>query len=267
MTTAELVYFLHIPKTSGTSLRATFVAALGEDAVSPQMLWDQVIDGDFTITPRTKVVVGHFAGLFPLWLKATPKIITMLREPLGRALSHINHVQRYDFHPQYEMARGLGVEAFCAHPVLGRAIDNLQSRYLASLAISAALVPGATNPGGANPGCWRGLAFEAALTAMDSALGLRGAAIHSLEAVDAVGLCEDHARSVRLFARALGWDLAAAGPEKRLHRAGADQWALESLGAADVEALRDRNAVDLAVYEFAQKLFERTCDRLGVGDG
>ena len=94
-------------------------------------------------------------GCFPLWLRATPKIITMLREPLARTLSHINHVQRHDLHPDYEIARGLSVEAFCAHHDLGRTIDNLQSPlsgFISDFAGAAAGDDAAGQPS-LSPGC------------------------------------------------------------------------------------------------------------------
>src|SRR3954470_13611511 len=99
----ELVYFLHIPKTSGTSLHQSFLRAFGPDATSPHLLFDDLVNGTYRISDRTRIVTGHFGGLLPLWLRRWPRIITLLRDPLARALSHINHVQRDKGHPLHTL--------------------------------------------------------------------------------------------------------------------------------------------------------------------
>jgi hypothetical protein len=43
----ELVYFLHIPTTSGTSLHHSFQRVCGSGAVCPQLLWDDLVDGTY----------------------------------------------------------------------------------------------------------------------------------------------------------------------------------------------------------------------------
>src|SRR5436305_11580454 len=87
----DLVYFLHIPKTSGSSLWRFLQRAVGPDAATPPLLWRQLVSGQYRIPARTRVITGHFGGLLPLWLRRWPRIITLLREPLARALSHVNH--------------------------------------------------------------------------------------------------------------------------------------------------------------------------------
>ncbi|QVL33818.1 hypothetical protein KIH39_07900 [Telmatocola sphagniphila] len=78
--------------------------------------------------------------MLPLYLGYIPMMVTLLRDPISRALSHINHVQRDPNHPQHEAARNLSLLEYCRHPDLRRTIDNTQSRYLASLCFAEALM-------------------------------------------------------------------------------------------------------------------------------
>ena len=115
---SDLVYFLHIPKTSGTSLHQSFLRVYGPEAASPNLLWDDLVNGTYQLSERPRIITGHFGGFLPLWLKRWPRIVTMLRDPLARALSHINHVQRDQEHPLHPLSAGLTVGQYCEHPVL-----------------------------------------------------------------------------------------------------------------------------------------------------
>ena len=237
---------------------------VGREAASPPLLWDHLVGGAFEVTPRTRVVTGHFAGLLPLWLGKWPRTATVLRSPVARALSHVNHVQRDESHPLHRAAAGLSVAEYCAHPELRRTVDNYQSRYLASLDFSLALLADA--PGQTPRPAGHALDFDRALFALDPATGLRDAAARALGAIDAVGICEDDARTPQLIARTFGWDPGVAGGERpRLNTAASGQKTLDSLTDAEVEVLSDLNRIDLATYEAAKEVFERQCQRHGVG--
>lgn len=255
----ELVYYLHIPKTSGTSLRATFVRAVGEIGASPPLLWDHLVDRTFTITPETRIITGHFGGLLPLWLGRWPKIITMLRSPLERALSHINHVQRNEGHHLHQLADGLGVVAYCEHPVLRATVDNLQSRHLASLDFSLALLPDAPARSADAAVVSRSVRFTSVLSSLDASTGLLDAAARTLTAIDAVGICEEHSASLEVFARTLGWASSVVATEPpRLNAAPRGQKTIDGLTDEEIEALRAVNTIDLQIYEKAKALFERS---------
>src|SRR5262249_8642636 len=191
----DLVYFLHIPKTSGTSLSNFLLQIGGPDGATPVLLWDHLATGAYQVTEKTRFLTGHFGGLLPLWLKRWPRIITMLREPVARAVSHINEVQRNDQHPLHPLAAGLSILRYCQHPVLRKSIENLQARYLASLSFSLALLPKVRARPDERPWGSISLQFEDALYALDREAGLLDAAVRALVAVDAVGLCEAHGPS------------------------------------------------------------------------
>jgi len=164
---ATLIYFLHIPKTSGTSLGELFLQVKGPEAVSPPLLWDHLLNGFYRISEKTRIIQGHFGGLLPLWLQRWPRIVTILREPLARALSHINHVQRDPNHPWYAEAANLTVQQYCDHPVFQRSIDNFQARYLASLSFALALLPDSPQRPPAEPLGNVEIAFDDALFSLD----------------------------------------------------------------------------------------------------
>jgi hypothetical protein len=257
---SDLVYFLHIPKTSGTSLYHSFLRMCGAEAVAPHLLWDDLVNGTYRLSGRPRIIAGHLGGFLPLWLKRWPRIVTILRDPLARALSHINHVQRDQQHPLHPLAAGLSVGRYCEHPVLRRTVDNFQSRYLASLDFSLALMPKSSERQGQGPYGSVSVGFENALHSLDRETGLLDGAVRALDAIDAVGICEAHGTSLRVFAGALGWDVEIVEFELN-HATG--QWTLADLSRAEMDALTSLNLIDVAVYGLAMERFFRLCSQYG----
>ncbi len=258
---SDLVYFLHIPKTSGTSLHQSLLRACGPEAVSPCLLWDDLVNGTYQLSEQTRILTGHFGGFLPLWLKRWPRIITILRNPLARALSHINHVQREQGHPLHPLSVGLTVCQYCEHPVLRRTVDNIQSRYLASLDFALALMPRRPERAGHAPYGSISVAFENALHSLDKESGLLDAAVRAVNAIDTVGICEAHGTSLRVFARVLGWDVEIE--EFEMNRA-PGQATLEDLSSAELDALTSLNLIDVEVYAHAMRNMFRLCSQHGI---
>ena len=143
----------------------------------PSLLWDDLVNGTYQLSERTRIITGHFGGFLPLWLKRWPRIVTILRDPLARALSHINHVQRDQSHPLHPLSAGLTVGQYCEHPVLRRTVDNFQSRYLASLDFALALMPRPPERRGHEPYGSVSVSFENALYSLDKETGLLDGAV------------------------------------------------------------------------------------------
>ena len=232
--------------------------ACGPEAVSPCLLWDDLVNGTYQLSEQTRILTGHFGGFLPLWLKRWPRIITILRNPLARALSHINHVQREQGHPLHALSAGLSVREYCEHPVLSRTVDNLQSRYLASLDFTLALMP--RRPESAAYGSVS-VSFENALHSLDKESGLLDAAVRAVNAIDTVGICEAHGTSLRVFAAVLGWD--GEIEEFAMNRA-PGQATLEDLSSAELDALTNLNLIDADVYCHAMGNLLRLCSEHGI---
>jgi hypothetical protein len=258
---SDLVYFLHIPKTSGTSVRESILRVYGEDAASPNLLWDDLVNETSAVLPQHRIITGHLGGFFSLWLKRWPRIITMLREPIARALSHINHVQREPGHPLHKLSLGLSVAQYCEHPVLRRTVDNFQSRYLASLDFALALMPSSPESRDQEPYGSVSVRFENALYSLDKETGLLDGAIRALDVIDAVGICETHGASLRVFASVLGWDMEAV--QFDLNQS-IGQKTVGELSGEEIEVLKGLNVVDAQVYAHGVGRFSRLCHHYGI---
>jgi tetratricopeptide (TPR) repeat protein len=256
----ELIYFLHIPKTSGASFHGFLVDAFGEAYVSPRILiWDDLPEFS-DVSKKWKVFVGHFGGFLPFMLPSWPRIVTILRNPIHRTISHINHVQRDQRHPLHRYAEHLTVPEYCRHPKLRHTVENYQARYLASLSFTQAILKIDRDVVRAP----RSEAFEHALYALDRQGGLLESALASLSAIDMVGITEWHQQTMWLFTSKFAISRPVA-EQKWLNKAGDSQMRCRDLPAGDLEAIRGITEVDQLVYESAAELFRAECSRAGIG--
>ena len=256
----DLVYFFHIPKTAGTSLHHYLCSFFQPDETTPPLLWDDLVLGRVHVTERTRLVSGHLGGFLPMWLGRWPTMVTILREPVARSLSHINHIQRAPSHPHYELAAGKSVEEYCEQPVLRRTIADFQARYLASLRFSTVLLPREDVTAGPHGSI--SIGFEDALFSLDANDGLVESAKGALEQFAVVGICESYRRSERLFGKVLGRN--TTGDAKVLNRAGSDQKTVRDLTDSERECLEELTQADASVYRYGQLIFERQCRAHGV---
>ena len=106
------------------------------------------------------------------------------------------------------------------------------------------------------------VSFENALYSLDKETGLLDGAVRALNAIDAVGICEAHGTSLRVFARALGWDVEMV--EFGLNHHATGQRTLEDLSRAEMNALTSLNLIDAQVYSHAMGKLFRLCSQYGI---
>lgn len=98
---------IHTMKTGGTSLRRAMASVAGLDGIypsdedlaelpnrwypGPRDLLDTVEDPQ---RPRARVVIGHLPYVFADAMTPRPKVVTVVREPVARTISIIEHRRR-----------------------------------------------------------------------------------------------------------------------------------------------------------------------------
>ena len=106
----EKLFFIHIPKTAGTSLRVALEKALGEthihadygldarqtsDSVRKWLLGEQADPYRFLQVPSLNVLTGHVSARKYASMFAINNIFTLVREPIARVISEFHHFQRH----------------------------------------------------------------------------------------------------------------------------------------------------------------------------
>ena len=256
---AELIYYLHIPKTAGTSVIHFLHDVYDPALICPYGLWDELVHASSEELAAWRVYVGHFGGVLPLWLRRWPRTLTVLRDPVARTISHIRHVKRDFRHPLHRLALGKRVAEYCLDPTLSRSVENLQARYLASLAWGQALTHS-----GQDGGQKRGqlsINFEAGLYALDRGTLLQQHALDALESLDAVGIAEEHASTLKFFAEVL--NVPAPHSEYRINVAPGSESSDLDLKPEDLAAIDQITEIDRVVYEYALRRFRHLAARKG----
>ena len=256
---ATPLYFFHIPKTSGVSFHHFLAKTFGEGAVSPPMIWD-AWPADLSTARNWKVWVGHFGGLLPFVLKSWPRMVTILRDPVDRTISHINHIRRAPDHPLHTLAEGLSFLEYCHHTRLRRTVDNFQARYLASLSFAQSILKTARHPVRATSA----LAFEDALFSLDSQFDLLESALHAMSEMEMVGIAEKHVQTLKLFSQKFNGPSVSAA--HRENAAGDGQARRADLSNEELECIQKLTRIDQLVYDCASERFERECRQANIGN-
>ncbi|MEM1413770.1 MAG: sulfotransferase family 2 domain-containing protein [Myxococcota bacterium] len=230
-----LLLFTHIPKTAGTSFKLGVLAANYRE----EETWRYGGIAAFLRADlaRLRLVTGHFYYGLHRVVRRPCRYLTILRDPIARAISHHFWVRQGDpavyEHPDWKLHRRYTVDEILAqswkHRVQRgtfRLIDNQQTRYLAGL--------------------------EAKALPMDSELLLRRAKKHLRERYAAFGIQEEFARSKAWLSETFGWAGEQAVPKQK------STHTKPELSRATLDAIRRHHQLDLRLYDYARELFERS---------
>jgi SAM-dependent methyltransferase len=127
----SVFYFVHIPKTAGTSLTRFIRTLAGDDNVWVPPLWDHVVSAQREgRLKKYRVYSGHMHQYLDRYLKTRTRKFVLLRDPVARTISHYMHARRMSSHPHYMHARELSLYEFCVSPETRHMVENYQARYL-----------------------------------------------------------------------------------------------------------------------------------------
>lgn len=229
------LFFLHIPKTAGTTFQTVLsrvysqvpscsVYPCWQDA-SPRILghqWDAelaLVGGHFTYGLHTYAEFRHL-------LRKRVDYITFLRDPVARVVSQFNHVVYGGDLAHREIAEEYPtIEKFIEHPWA----RNLQTRFL--------------------------LGFYYPIDDDPKAAFRAGKAILR-DKVKVVGLTERFDETLILCAEAFGWDLPTYASENRAEDR-AKTLRVSDLDQSVIDRVKAANHCDMALYEYAQTLFDK----------
>ena len=124
------LYFLHIPKTAGTSVTTWLTGKIGKSRTCPAKNWDQLVCVPDNELSRYTLFCGHYGWGLDSFLKRPVETITILRDPVERTWSHYRHVVRDNEHPRHVAVARQSFEAFLNDRQNWPMIENFQARYL-----------------------------------------------------------------------------------------------------------------------------------------
>lgn len=107
-----MLYFLHVAKTAGTTAIAYLDGHFATHEVCPATDWPQLFELPPGRLAGYKFLRGPFGALVIGLLGEAPRIVTMVRDPVERAVSHWRYVRRLPKHPLHAEAVGQDVLTF-----------------------------------------------------------------------------------------------------------------------------------------------------------
>ena len=252
----ETYYFLHIPKTAGSTLCFSVLPELFNLAETcPAHDYPEILSIPPAELSRFRLFRGHFYYFFARFLSAKPRYLTFLRDPVERTLSLYDHICRDTRHFQHHAMCSLknGLRDAVRSPEL--LPPNFQVTALASdldpvrtLALSRAAHPENLDE------------YSVVYSEMTKRIPTRddlAVARQRLEEMEFVGIVERFDESIELLCSTFGWKVPA----------------FESMNIAPVRTRRDgiasdvlaalmqTHALDFELYEFAKSLFSRRVSR------
>lgn len=231
------VFFLHLPKTAGTTMRRVLDRQY-RDARRYEIGED--VTGDirgFRALPwhednAPKLVQGHMSYGLHQFVPGPSTYVTLLREPIRRALSDYHYVTSTPGHPIHEHVKDLSLVQYFESGITGQ-LSNGQVRLLS----------GDNLPDDA------GVPSNRSMERAD----LEKAQTHLVEGFAAVGVQERFDETLLLFRRRLGWRWPFYLRENVTTR----PYRQTDIDPGDLARIRELNLLDLELYEAVRTTFDQ----------
>jgi hypothetical protein len=243
------LYFLHIPKTAGTSMRQIMLDAFGE-RLCPVQLWDDFFRDREGISPSYDAYLGHFGMDLPTFVGKRMRIFTLLREPVARTISHYLQVRRATAHPLHARVSAQTLHEFVHDPATVPMITNLQARYLVPRDVSIRELANVFTP------LWDSqyslsVAWENASCYISASL-LEARAMEALKSFEFVGTTETFEEDLVVVRKLFGF---AHMQVPHMNTSSRDE-VLHSLEPEVEERIRYLTTVDRALYNAVRQMRE-----------
>lgn len=261
-------YFLHIPKTAGSSLGQALVTQYRSHEVLNCPLED-LLRMDLPQIQSRRAYCGHWGTSFYSLLEQPITTISVLRDPFERVVSAVRYSQREGLPREFPeirqvFARGDWNE-IVHHPVIAGLLENIQCLYLGSKIDLRAYLP--TPPPGITPSGepLPYLEYYWAKQRLDGSLPwdeVAAEAKRRLDQLEGVGIFEQLPETTHSLCRLLGLRPPPVLPQKRIspeRRGAGPSHYRESLEipAEAVRRIDELTARDRELYEYARARFTR----------
>ena len=216
-------FFLHIPKTAGTTFRHLLYDHFAEEQIYPNQ--SQLINNgggylnkkefiaQIPQLPENVIFTGHYNWNVTKHFDSSLKTIVFFREPIARTKSHIKHQNRY--HPKL---RGLPYSEILQ--LSQKRLANLQARQLG---------------------------FRPKKKNFNQVL-------RHLRAIDVIGITEEFETSINQVNRQFRWEISY---DKQMDKNQHPNKDLHQFTKEDEELIAKINKVDIRLYQRVLKRFEQ----------
>ena len=247
----DILYFLHIPKTAGTTFATVLENFFDYQSIYPEKLWHDIIRKNQVNFSNIRLIRGHFGYGIHRILSKKPIYSTILRDPFERAISSVEHRKR-DPDPRF----------LSENKFLGKTLDeiletpdvkyywNAQTDYIGIDVDVMKIIKNWDKKAIANFDLGKQMKFIREKT---SPKKLVSSAKKNLSQFHFVGLAEKFQESLFLLCYTFGWRPIRSNwklnvSPKRAHK--------NDLTPNQLNKVNDAISFDLKLYEFGKELFE-----------
>ncbi len=251
----DLMYFLHIPKTAGTTLIATLDSYFDHDSIFPSKVWNEVLTNKSKKRKTWKLVRGHFGYNIKSISPHKPIFLTVLRDPIKRTISQIEHIRRDPRGNNWVKKNFLSpnetFDQILHNDEKNRVFRNTQTRYLG---LDCDVIKFTRSQSSKTKDDFR---FDENLPLFENEIPIQKMlknAMQRLGKFEFVGISEKFQESMFLLYYTFGWM-----PINRSWKLNVSpvKTSKKGLTQKSLHILNDLNKLDTSLYEHGKKIFEK----------